>query len=138
MTFDPEKRVQELVRENEALNEQIKLLVQTEQRLYRSQNELDAQLGQAAGVAERSRPALGTRGRGRRLRYVRGVPLLGDGDGPFLDALSRLRVLDGALRDQLRDLLVGQNALPAACACHKSSGSPPQLFPQAAYPSRSG
>ena len=51
MTLDPEKRVQELVRENEALNEQIKLLVQTEQRLYRSQNEIDAQLDRIRSLA---------------------------------------------------------------------------------------
>ena len=43
--------IERLRSENAALNEQVKLLVQTEQRLYRSQNELDAQLHRIRALA---------------------------------------------------------------------------------------
>ncbi len=51
MTREPDDPAEPLKRENEALNEQIKLLVQTEQRLYRSQNQLDAQLDRIRALA---------------------------------------------------------------------------------------
>ncbi|MBI5169826.1 MAG: response regulator [Candidatus Eisenbacteria bacterium] len=51
MSSDGDDRVRDLELENEALNEQIKLLVQTEQRLYRSQNEIDAQLDRIRSLA---------------------------------------------------------------------------------------
>ncbi len=47
----PEREVEQLRRENAALNEQIKLLVQTEQRLYRSENQLDVQLVRLRSLA---------------------------------------------------------------------------------------
>ena len=43
---DEARELERLKRETEALNEQVKLLVRTEQRLYRSQRELDEQLRQ--------------------------------------------------------------------------------------------
>ncbi len=52
--MNPEDLASEIERlrsENAALNEQVKLLVQTEQRLYRSQNELDAQLQRIRALA---------------------------------------------------------------------------------------
>ncbi len=51
MTPAPDDPTGALRRENEALNEQIKLLVQTEQRLFRSQNQLDAQLDRIRALA---------------------------------------------------------------------------------------
>ncbi len=49
---DLDHELRRLREENAALNEQVKLLVQTEQRLYRSQNELDAQLHRIRALAE--------------------------------------------------------------------------------------
>ncbi|MFN8587203.1 MAG: response regulator [Candidatus Eisenbacteria bacterium] len=51
MAPDPDDLIRDLRRENDALNEQIKLLVQTEQRLYRSQNLIDAQLDRIRALA---------------------------------------------------------------------------------------
>jgi len=47
----PAAEIARLRREAEALNEQVKLLVRTEQRLYRSQNELDTQLVRMRSLA---------------------------------------------------------------------------------------
>ena len=44
--------IQKLRDDNAALNEQIKLLVKTEQRLYRSQNELDREFSRVRALAE--------------------------------------------------------------------------------------
>ncbi len=49
---DPRGEVARLRAENEALNEQVKLLVQTEQRLYRSRNEIDGQLSRIQRLSE--------------------------------------------------------------------------------------
>jgi len=46
------EQISQLKDENAALNEQIKLLVQTEQRLYRSQNELDREFSRVRALAE--------------------------------------------------------------------------------------
>jgi signal transduction histidine kinase/CheY-like chemotaxis protein len=48
---DAQTELERLRRENAALDEQVKLLVLTEQRLYRSQNELDAQLSMVRALA---------------------------------------------------------------------------------------
>jgi PAS domain S-box-containing protein len=47
-----EERLEHLRAENAALNEQLKLLVMTEQRLYRSQNDLDRQFERIRALAE--------------------------------------------------------------------------------------
>ena len=47
----PIDELERLRSENQALNEQVKLLVQTEQRLYRSQTEMDAQLVRIRALA---------------------------------------------------------------------------------------
>ena len=47
-----QSRVEKLEAENEALNNQVKLLVQTEQRLYRTQNQVDAQLKRLKALSD--------------------------------------------------------------------------------------
>jgi two-component system cell cycle sensor histidine kinase/response regulator CckA len=47
-----EEKLEQLRAENAALNEQLKLLVMTEQRLYRSQNDLDRQFERVRALAE--------------------------------------------------------------------------------------
>ncbi len=51
MADDLSRDLERLREENRALNEQVMLLVQTEQRLYRSQNELDSQLVRIRALA---------------------------------------------------------------------------------------
>ncbi len=49
---DPERaEIERLRAENASLNEQVKLLVQTEQRLYRSRNEIDQQMSRMRALA---------------------------------------------------------------------------------------
>ena len=52
--------IERLHSENAALNEQVKLLVQTARRLYRSQNELDAQLHRIRALAGFTLGGIGT------------------------------------------------------------------------------
>jgi signal transduction histidine kinase len=141
------RELERLRAENAALNEQVMLLVQTEQRLYRSQNELDSQLVRIRALARFALESSGSEppaeivgravellSRGFALDWV-GVVALGDG-APDVDLICA--------QDAPR---VGERRLPADPGVHAwlaaltqpvivrpeavPAGAPPERFARA-------
>lgn len=106
---DSSRELARLRSENEALNAQIKLLVQTEQRLYRSQNRLDVQLGRLRSLGRFALESTGNESVEPILQH--GMDVLAEGFS--FDWIGIVRYESPACRITLRSVHEGRMEDPA-------------------------